>query len=431
MNPNVGYLFFWLWIISLSAFSHAESIEAIVDLERLGTKLKHGVDGKLSLKGWADSPQAEDLCQVLFDEEGFSVFRMPIYAMRPVDDPFYDKVVKLAQLARKANPQVILFASVANGDGDQDNNLHNKHKFPLSMLCGDEKKGCDNGRIYNLDLDAYAAYLDDFIRMMDKKGVSIDWIGPWNEDNASRRDVAYLWRRMEEEKDLVRVGLETWALQRGIEKVRSLQSKLDLIGSHFYDDEQGKAIPKKRWDEKWQQLVKLSKKPVWFTEATDYKEAEIDEAKYLVKALERLIVAANAGIEGIIYYQTVPRIIGYDGKPVSLKHSGLFNFIRKSRDAHRVGSTRLENPNIWLYAHYNEAENLLGIHIANSDSSKQTIDIQVHGGKLGQLPKEASLWNESQTDESVSIIEASDEGCLLVVPPVSYAYVEISVSQMR
>ena len=424
-------LCFLALIVSPTALVWSENLEVVIDLGELGSKLQHGVDAKLSLKDWADSPQAEDLCQTLFNEEGFTVFRIPIYAMRPVDDPFYDKVVKLARFARKANPDVILFASVANGDGDQNNNLHHKHKFPLSMRCGNEDKGCDNGRIYNLDLDVYAAYLDDFIRMMRERGVSIDWIGPWNEDNASAGDVDYLWKRMNEEDGLVRVGVETWALQRAIEKVRFLRPNIDLVGSHFYDDEQGRAVPKELWDQKWQKLVKVSKKPVWFTEATDYKEAEIDEARFLVKALERLIVSANAGVEGIIYYQTVPRIVGYDGKPVLLKHSGLFNFVRKSRDAYRISSTRVKNPNTWLYAHYDESKERLGIHIANSDQLNQTLDLKIQGGRLGKSPKVSRLWDESRMGEDDSIAETSDNSVLLKVPSVSYAYVELSVVEIQ
>lgn len=56
------------------------------------------MDVKLTLKPLADGPQAEQVMTRFLAYEGYRVLRLPIYAMRPVDDPIYDQGIEMRRL---------------------------------------------------------------------------------------------------------------------------------------------------------------------------------------------------------------------------------------------------------------------------------------------------------------------------------------------
>lgn len=62
----------------------------------------------------------------------------------------------------------------------------------------------------------------------------IDWLGPFNEDEATARDSARLRERMVEDGRVKLVGVESWALRKGVETVESIAPHLDVVGSHFW-----------------------------------------------------------------------------------------------------------------------------------------------------------------------------------------------------
>jgi len=71
------------------------------------------------LKPLMEGAAVDAVVERLFDEQAYTVCRLPIDAMRTVDDPIYDQVIALAKKVPAENPDTILFGGVANGDGEK------------------------------------------------------------------------------------------------------------------------------------------------------------------------------------------------------------------------------------------------------------------------------------------------------------------------
>jgi len=369
-----------------------------------------GVDAKLTAKGWAENPAATDVARRLFVDGGFTVFRLPIYAMRPVSDPLYAKIAGLARQIRAANPGVLLFASVANGDGDQNNWLHGAEKFPADMKGG---KG-----IYDLNLDRYAAYLDDYLRMMQAADARIDWLGAFNEDPAKAADLQHLWRTMTRLEGVRRIGVESMALRASTTNAPPLTPLVDIVGSHFYDDDEGKKmIPRAEWESAWVQLVaSAGGKPVWFTEATDYREFDHDRIDDLLDGLARLVPALNAGIDGVVLYQAVPRIVNYDNTVAAKKWSGLEAFIQSTAHSARLAST-CAAPDTFC-ALVCRGRNGLELHLVNSGAEPLELSLALSPAPTLGARAAIRRW-DAQTNGATDSVALGAEPTL-TVPARSY-----------
>ncbi len=375
-----------------------------------------GADIKLTLKPLAESPQAAEVMTRFFADEGYRVLRLPIYAMRPVDDPIYDQVIAMAKLAREIQPDVILFASVANGDGDQNNWLHHRHKFPPEMLGGD-------GDIYDLRLDVYARYLDAWIERLAAAGVALDWLGPFNEDNASARDYRRLREAMraDDTGELKVIGLETWALRHGVNTINRIAPEVDLLGSHFFDDREGKrAIPRAKWQDMWLKLVRRAKdQPIWFTEATRYREHEFDRIDETVAALERLLPALNAGVDGVIFYQTAPRIVNYANEPAGMKHSAFLALMESTREAKLRQVRHHGGDHFWATA-FLQSSGVTVWHVVNSGAQAVSVRLEETGAVV-----RARHWSARSIDVDLDWADRSPEQ--LELPANSYTVITTAV----
>jgi hypothetical protein len=360
-----------------------------------------GADAKLTAKPWAESLQARAVAERVFGEGGFEVFRLPIYAMRSADDPLYAQIAELARTARAINPDVVLFASVANGDGDQNNWLHGKHKFPADLLDGEG--------VYGLRLDRYAATLDAYLAMMRTSGVPASWLGVFNEDPAKPADYRALQSAMREDQNLTIVGVETWALRAGISSAPNLAPLVDLVGSHFYDDTQSKnPLPRADWTDSWRALVKAAAgKPVWFTEATDYRDFERDRIDDLLDGLDRLLPALNAGIDGVVMYQVVPRLVNFDNSIARKKWSGFQSLIQSTRHGQRRTTVHSGPVTLQTLAVANEIGSTLDLHIVNSGNSDLTLRLAFPSRKAAFLKGEARVWDASVDGETIPVSSAS------------------------
>lgn len=355
-----------------------------VDPATLNQNVVFGGDAKLSAKGWAQG-NTQEVANLLHNEMKMDVLRTPLYAMRDAGDPFYQKVVDIMHATLEANPDVRFFASVANGDGDQQNWLHGPAKFPEWMKT-------QPGNIYNLNLEAYANVWDEYILMLHDNDLDAQYIGPFNEDQANSSEYAEVFSNMEQLGSRSRVGVESWALQTAINTVNDLQGELDIVGSHFFDDE---TIPKHNWDSKWEELVINSARPVWFTEATRFRIP--DSIDHLLWGLAHAFPSMRSGVEKLIIYQTVPRLVQYNGTPRPKKYTGVKNLVNNAYDKRVVpsGSSDVE---LSVIAFAKEEE--LSLHIVNENFTDKMVDIGLENGYEAAGVVVKTLWTATETEES-------------------------------
>jgi len=303
--------------------------------------------------------------------------------MRDASDPFYQNVVDIMNATLEANPDVRFFASVANGDGDEQNWLHGADKFPEWMKT-------QPGNIYNLNLEAYANVWDEYLQMLHDNDLDAQHIGPFNEDQANSNDYFQVFSNMEQLGQRNRVGVESWALQTAINTVNNLQGGLDIVGSHFFDDE---TIPPQNWDSKWAELVNKSSRPVWFTEATRFRIN--DNIDHLIWGMEHMFPSLRAGVEKLIIYQTVPRLVQYNGALRPKKYTGVKNLVNNAYDKKVVPSVS-SGLDVRVVAFAKEQE--LSVHLVNKNTSEIAVEIALGNGyeALGVVNK--SVWTASQTE---------------------------------
>jgi hypothetical protein len=376
-----------------------------------------GADAKLSAKPWAESPHAADITRRVFVEGGFDVFRVPIYAMRSADDPIYAGIAGLARDAKRLNPALKIFASVANGDGDRRNWLHGKEKFPESMLGG---RG-----VYTLRHEVYAAAIDDYLRMMQAKDAPIDWLGIFNEDPARPDDYLSIYRELKAAEGVTRVGVETWALRAGVRTTPALAPLSDIIGSHFYDDTESRApIPRSEWKKSWRALVKAADgKPVWFTEATDFRGFENDSITDLLDGLDRLFPALNAGIDGVVIYQVVPRLVNYRNDIATTKWTGFQALIQSTRRGVRLTTSHNGPVEFDALACTLPERGSLDLHLLNSTAQELTVTL---AGPRVAASASARTWS-AQSDGDIQALSLGPDQTL-TLPPRTYLVLRVTPS---
>ncbi len=367
-----------------------------------------GGDAKLSAKGWAEG-NTQQVANLLHNEMKMDILRIPLYAMRDADDPFYQNVVDIMNATLEANPDVRFFASVANGDGDEENWLHGAAKFPDWMKT-------QPGNIYNLNLEAYANVWDEYLLMIQDNDLYVNYVGPFNEDQANSNDYFQVFSNMGQLGDKGRVGVESWALQTAINTVLQLQGELDIVGSHFFDDE---TIPPQNWDSKWAELVNKSAKPVWFTEATRFRIN--DNIDHLIWGMEHMFPSLRAGVEKLIIYQTVPRLVQYNGAIRPKKYTGVKNLVNNAYDKRVVPSVS-SDLDIRLVAFAKDHE--LSIHLVNKKTSEVSFEINLANGYEAMGVVSKSAWTASQTGTTS---EYAQVGSSWTETLPAWSYVHLSI----
>lgn len=335
-----------------------------IDPSSLLHEVKFGGDAKLTVKNWSDGA-TEKIASLLHEDIRLDMLRIPLYAMRTADDPFYENLIKVLNAVRDANRHTTFFASVANGDGHKNNNLHNRNKFPESLI--------DNtGNIYGLNLEKYAQLWDEYLTMLDENGFSIDYIGPFNEDPAKYSDYRKVFRKMQRRGDAKRVGIESWALTTAIRKAADMENQLDIVGSHFFDD---KRIDRRFWDAHWTRLIKATSRSVWFTEATRFRVP--DSIDNLLEGFAHSFSPIRSGVERVIFYQTVPRFVDYDGTIREKKYTALRNLVN---NAHEKMVVPVSSTNVNISAIAFASDDKLSLHVLNLSNEKNTIRIKLESG---------------------------------------------------
>lgn len=391
--------------------SEKSDVSITVNPAILNQNVVFGGDAKLSAKGWAEG-NTQQVANLLHNEMKMDVLRIPLYAMRDASDPFYQNVVDIMNATLEANPDVRFFASVANGDGDEQNWLHGAAKFPEWMKT-------QPGNIYNLNLEAYANVWDEYILMLHDNDLDAQHIGPFNEDQANSNDYFQVFSNMEQLGQRNRVGLESWALQTAINTVNNLQGGLDIVGSHFFDDE---TIPPQNWDSKWAELVNKSSRPVWFTEATRFRIP--DNIDHLIWGMEHMFPSLRAGVEKLIIYQTVPRLVQYNGTLRPKKYTGVKNLVNNAYDK-RVVPSASSDLDIRVVAFARDQE--LSIHLVNKRNTEVDLELVLTNDyeALGLVNK--SVWTASQT-EATSEYAQGGSSWTETLPAWSYVHLSIPLN---
>ena len=393
-------------VVGLSALCDAATIT--IDPAELNQSVKFGADIKLTLKG-VDDGNTEQIMD-RFVELGMDMVRVPIYTTRAMTDPFHERVYRVSDIAE--NKGLKLFASVANGDGDQNNNLHHKDKFASFLKCN-----CPNN-IYNLNLTAYSNYLDEYLDNMEFNDAKVDILGPYNEDSAKNSDYRKIWDQMER-SDFQRVGVETWALDAGINTTPNVIDQLDIIGAHFYDDS---AIPVAQYDEKWSDLVVAAgDKPAWFTESTRYQVSGASAMEQARSGLEHFIPAIRNGVERVIIYQTANRIVWYNGGKRTYRFSSLKHFIQNAKGPSVTSET--DDLDIKTVSFANEDN--LSVHVTNSSSENKTVTLSLINdfGANGTVTR--TVWEEGVEGVSNKYILGGNSRWDVTIPANSYVHFDV------
>lgn len=369
-----------------------------------------GADIKLTLKGVDDGNTSGVLDR--FVEMGMDMVRVPIYTTRDISDPFYDRVYRVADLAEDKGLKI--FASVANGDGDQNNNLHHADKFKTSLFCN-----CTYN-IYNLNLTAYAQYLDDYLDNMDINDASVDILGPYNEDDADNSDYSKIWSQMVR-SDFQKIGVETYALQAGINKVDDVENQLDIVGAHFYDDTNFSYTQKST---KWNELANTSSHPTWFTESTRYALGSTDlESARL--GLEHFIPAIRGGAEKVIIYQAANRLVWYNGGTRAYRFSTAKHFISNA-NGQMVDSSSDDNE-LTTVSFVDNGN--LSTNITNSGNSSKTVTISLQNGYKTAGLVSRTIWTDTAEGVANTYTLNNNASWNITVPAGSYVHLDIPLNQ--
>ncbi|WP_017446727.1 hypothetical protein [Gayadomonas joobiniege] len=370
-----------------------------------------GADIKLTLKGVDDGNTSAVMDR--FVEMGMDLVRVPIYTTRDISDPFYERVYRVSDIAEDKGLKI--FASVANGDGDQNNNLHHADKFASSFFCN-----CSYN-LYNLNLTKYAAYLDDYLDNMQINDATVDILGPYNEDDADDSDYNKIWNQMVR-NDFQRIGVETYALQAGINKVADVEDRLDIIGAHFYDDANFSYAQK---DSKWNELVTATNHPTWFTESTRYALGSTDlESARL--GLEHFIPAIRGGAERVIIYQTANRLVWYNGGTRAYRFSTAKHFMTNA-DGQVAGSTS-DDTDLTTVSFVNNG--VLSVNITNKNSTDKTVTIQLQNGYKASGTVTRTIWTATDEGTANTYHLGNNASWNVTVPAGSYVHLDVPLNQL-
>ncbi len=340
--------------------------------------------------------------------------RMPIFGTRAIDDPYNQIIWDTAITAQEKG--LLIFPSIANGDGVM-NNLHNAAKFGSFLKCA-----CPFN-VYSLNYDAYSVFIDDYIDALRANGVSIDYLGPFNEDPAAASDYRKLWEKMTE-SEFSRVGVETWALKTGVTTAANVSEHLDIAGSHFYDDDK---IAEAEHTATWENFVSVASaanKPAWFTESTRFSIGETEMEK-TVNGINQIFPAIRGGVERVIIYQAANRLVWYNGTGRNFRFRPLKQFITSSLDKKVAASTSNLNE-IKVLAFVNEESNLLSINLTNKSAEDKSIRVQLKNSYKGDGTTTRTIFTNEQQG-AVNTYPMNGGAWRVLVPAYSYVHLDTPI----
>lgn len=397
MKLHQPFLFLVLLALSLAAVASAE-ITIEIDPLRKRQAVQWGADIKLTLKSVDQGNTAAVIDR--FQELEMTVLRLPIFATRKLDDPFHDKVYRVAKLGHEAGMKI--FLSVANGNGT-GKDLHNASKF------GDFLKSSNSNYLYKLGPQKYGAYLTGHLDALAERDIPVAVLGPFNEDPAKASALKAVFTAVGR-GDYKRIGLETWSLKSGLSKARGLAGEVDIIGSHCYDDD--KVIA----DSIWYQLSEnATRKPTWFTESTRYR-ASGDSMEDTRTGIEHFISAVRGGAECIIIYQTAGRIVKYDANVRPRKFGSLKHFIANSRGA--IVGSRTTSDDISTVTFRDDDK--LQVHITHRGDNDESVRLSLLGPLRLHGDARRATWTDTDELPDKMIVAIEQDDVVLTLPPNSY-----------
>ena len=399
--------FFGFLISSITQITYAQNLTISINPKNTNQNVDFGGDGKLTIKDWAEK-NVSVTAQKLYGDMDLNILRVPIFALQPINDSIYDNVITVIQAVQAVNPQVKIFASIANGDG-YGADYHGASKFPESM------RGCCDYNVYDLNLTAYAAYLDSFMQRMNEASINIDYLGPWNEDPASASDHSKTFAQMNNLGNTQKVGLERWGLLSSVSNVNDIEDHTDIIGSHFYDDD---TISDK--DATWASLVNASSNPVWYTESTRYSTA--DNVGLLIAGMDNIFPSIRSGAEAVIFYQVVKRFVYANGSELPIKYSGFKNLVNNA-SGKAVAQTTSSDENVSAVSFANG--NTLSIHIINKNTSSQLASINLGNNQKASGTIVRTIWDEDNTEVSNQYNLGGNSAWNVTLPANSYVHLNV------
>lgn len=400
-----------LFLVSTTAISQKVTINPATSYQ----EVTFGGDAKLTITAYADG-NTNTVSDKLFGEMNLRILRVPIYALRSIDHAVYGDVITVIKSAQAENSNVKIFASIANGDA-LGNDKHGADKFPSSW------RGCCSANVYSLNLTQYAAYLDSFMSKMSSNGITIDYLGPWNEDSADDSDHRKVFDQMNNLGSTKKVGLERFALQTSINDVNDVEDRTDIIGSHFYDDGlDHPGIAENSWNSKWAELVSKSADPVWYTESTRYSTS--DNIGNLVAGIENIIPAIRGGAEAVIFYQACNRIVYANGGTPPIKFSGFKNIVNNAWGKVMNSWTNQSALKVMTFGN----NNIINTHIINASNSNKTVQIQLNNGYKANGLVTRNIWTSSNTGKTNTYTLTNQSTWNVTVNANSYCHLNIPLN---
>lgn len=396
------------FLITTSVISQTITINPGVSYQ----SVTFGGDAKLTINRYAKG-KTNSVSHKLFDEMKLKILRVPIFALQNINSPIYDDVIKVIKSVKAENRNVKIFASIANGDG-YGTDYHGASKFPASW------RGCCAYNVYSLNLTTYAAYLDRFMSKMKNAGITIDYLGPWNEDRADDSDHRKVFNQMKNLGSTKKVGLERWGLLTSISDVNDVEDRTDIIGSHFYDDIR---ISESNWDAKWSSLVSASADPVWYTEATRYKTN--DNINNLVAGMDNIFPAIRGGAEAVIFYQACNRIVYANGGVPLIKYSGFKNIVNNAWG--KVVNSYDNDSEIKVVTFGNNSR--INVHILNTGTRNKSVAINLTNGYSAKGTVRRKIWTSSKTGATNSYNLNGNKKWNVTVNANSYSHLSIPLNK--
>ena len=387
--------------------SFAQDLTVSINPADTQQQVSFGGDGKLTIKDWAEL-NVNTTARKLYGDMQLEVIRVPIFALQPINDNIYDNVITVVRAVQAVNPDVKVFASIANGDG-YGTDFHGASKFPASM------RGCCEFNVYDLNLTAYAAYLDAFMQRMNDAGITIDYLAPWNEDPGDDSDHRKVFNQMKKLGNTQKVGLERFGLLTSIADVDDVEDVTDIIGSHFYDDAR---ITNP--DASWKSLVDASADPVWYTEATRYSTG--DNIGLLIAGMNNIFPSIRAGVENVTFYQVVRRFVFANGNELPIKYSGFKNLVNNS-NGKVVANTTSTDAEVSVVSFTDQ--DTLSIHIINKNSTTELARINLESRYRADGRVTRTIWDSNNTEVANSYNLNGNQGWNVVLPANAYIHLEV------
>ncbi|MEL6135565.1 MAG: hypothetical protein AAFR59_19575, partial [Bacteroidota bacterium] len=297
--------------------------------------------------------------------------RVPFVAHWGVGDNRYDEIRDYMINAESKGMK--LFLSVANTDGTLNNSNLLRGAERGEKFAGWLKNGTG---VYNININRYKNYVEDVIDELEKtsggSSANVDYIGLWNEDNAKEGDYPNLSKPI--------VGYEPYALQDAINRYGStsssfpaydgIKNKIAVAGSHDYSNTYPSAV------NDWKTFASKGNKPEWFTETTKF-------AKSTAEGIAHMLPAISAGLEKMIIYQAVPRIVTKSGGNGTHYNATkrLIDYSQGKGSARRieyVGNNK--NGITAAFRNSNSLYRSLEIHLSNVASGQKTYYINLQQG---------------------------------------------------